>query len=47
MDIAKENGYTVFVIVVEKYHEEQNSHDVPIETIDRMEVNLKNSIKLR
>ena len=40
-------GYQVFVITVEKWHTGLNSHNVPTETMDRMETQLKQSIKLR
>jgi len=40
-------GYQVFVITVEKWHAGLNTHNVPTETMDRMETQLKQSIKLR
>ena len=40
-------GYQVFVITVEKWHTSSNNHNVPVETMDRMESQLKQSIKLR
>lgn len=40
-------GYQVFVITVEKWHTSSNTHNVPVETMDRMESQLKQSIKLR
>lgn len=46
-ELGEKYGYTVFVITVEKWHENSNSHNVPIETLDKMENTLKQTIKLR
>lgn len=45
-DLALSNGYQVFVITVENWHEGQNTHNVPEETLDKMRERLKQSIKL-
>ncbi|NJO65835.1 MAG: hypothetical protein HC836_49525 [Richelia sp. RM2_1_2] len=47
LEIAKEFGYISFVITVENWHGGINSHDVPEVTLERMENQLKNSIKIR
>ena len=36
IDMAKDHGYKVFTIVVEKRHGGKNEHDVPDEIIDKM-----------
>lgn len=46
-DMAERHNYRVFIVVVENHHGSRNMHGVPVETIDRMEENLKKSIKLR
>lgn len=43
---AIENGYKVFVMTVENWHNGVNVHNVPLETIDKMKEQLKSSIKL-
>lgn len=45
-DLALSNGYQVFVITAENWHEGQNTHNVPEETLDKMRERLKQSIKL-
>ena len=40
-------GYKVFVLVVENYHNGQNIHNVPEETLLRQENNIKSTLKLR
>jgi len=48
--LAEKYGYAVFSVVVENRHgnaEETNQHGVPKEILDKMEKNLKNSIKLK
>ena len=43
-ELAKENGYEVFSIIVEKRHENENDHKVPIDKlkmmVDRFEIKL-------
>lgn len=46
-NLAIEHGYMVFVLTVENHHQGKNVHNVPDEVIDKMEQQLKNSIKLR
>jgi len=36
IDMAKDNGYKVFTIVVENRHGGKNEHNVPDEIIDKM-----------
>lgn len=45
--LAELYGYQVFVLVVEKHHDNVNLHGVGEEDLDRMEKDLRNSIKLR
>jgi uridine kinase len=48
LDKAQESGYTVFSLVVEKRFEGgDNGHNVPAETLSKMENNIKSSLKLR
>ena len=44
---AEENGYIVFVLTVENWHNGKDVHNVPDVALDRQEMNLRNSIKLR
>lgn len=44
---AELNGYRVTITIVENYHNNISIHDVPTETIDRMESTMKSYIKLR
>lgn len=46
-EYAKGAGYQVISLVVEKRHENKNSHNVPQETLDRQELNIRNSLKLQ
>ena len=46
-DFAEAHGYIVFVTIVENRHGGTNSHNVPAETLDRMEQSLLSSVKLR
>lgn len=46
VNLAREYGYTVFVMTVENYHRGQNEHGVPPEKIETMKTRLKNSIML-
>lgn len=44
-EMAEKNGYMVFSLIVEKRHEGVNEHNVPEETLDKMEDRFE--IKLR
>lgn len=44
--VALEYGYNVFVLVIENYHEGVNIHNVPVDAIDKMKEQIKNSLKL-
>jgi len=46
LDKAKECGYTTNVVVVENIHGTSNVHNVPEETLQRQENNLRQSIQL-
>lgn len=46
-ELAEESGYIVFSLVIENRHGGVNKHNVPEETLDRMENTIKNNIKLR
>lgn len=45
--IARDHGYTVFSLIVENRHGGVDVHNVPEETLVKMEARLRNSIKLR
>lgn len=45
--LAEEFGYQFISIVVENYHETGNTHGVPEETLQEMEMCLLHSIKLK
>lgn len=45
--LAEESGYQFISIVVENYHETGNTHGVPEETLQEMEMCLLHSIKLK
>jgi predicted kinase len=47
LDLAKEYGYRVVSLIVENRHGNKSIHDVPEETLKKMESKLRNSIKLR
>lgn len=47
IDYAEQNNYTVFSLIVENRHEGKDSHNVPEETLQRQEDNLKGNLKLR
>jgi predicted kinase len=47
LEFAKKYGYQIVSLVVENRHGNSSIHDVPKETLDKMETRLKNSIKLR
>ena len=47
IELAEKYGYQIISLVVENRHDNKSVHDVPDETLDRMEVRLKSSIKLR
>lgn len=44
---AEQIGADVIFLVVEKRHEGENSHGVPVEVIDRHEERIRQSLKLR
>lgn len=46
-NLALEYDYKVFVLVVENWHEGVNTHDVPEESLKRMENSIRSNIKLR
>jgi predicted kinase len=46
-ELAEKYGYQLVSLVVENRHGNRSIHDVPDETLERMETRLKNSIKLR
>lgn len=46
-EYAKGMGYQIISLVVEKRHENKNSHNVPQETLDRQELGIRNSLKLQ
>jgi hypothetical protein len=46
VEYAKCFGYKIFSVIVENRHNGVNTHDVPIETIEKMKNRLMNSIKL-
>ena len=46
MDVAKEHGYIVSVVLVENHHGNKSIHDVPDETLVKMEANLKKDIHI-
>lgn len=46
-DMAEKYGYQLSSIVIENRHGNENIHSVKSDVIDRMEVKLRNSIKLR
>ena len=43
---ALAHGHFFFSLVVERRHDNKNSHNVPDETVARMASNIKNSLKL-
>jgi predicted kinase len=47
IEMAEKYGYRVVSVVVENRHGNKSIHNVPDETMDKMEVRLKSSIKLR
>lgn len=46
-DMAEKYGYTVFHLVIENHHNGKDLHNVPEESLIRMEQKLKTSLKLR
>lgn len=46
-DMAGQHGYKVVSLVVENRHGNKNDHNVPQDTVDKMEQRLRNSIKLQ
>lgn len=47
IELAEKYGYQIVSLIVENRHGNKSIHDVPNETLDRMEVRLKGSLKLR
>jgi len=47
IELAETYGYMIVSVVVENRHGNKSIHDVPTETLDKMEHRLKGSIKLR
>jgi hypothetical protein len=47
IELAEKYGYQIVSLIVENRHGNKSIHDVPDETLERMEVRLKGSIKLR
>jgi predicted kinase len=47
IELAEKYGYQIISLIVENRHGNKSIHDVPDETLERMEVRLKGSIKLR
>ena len=47
IELAEKYGYMVFHLVVENRHGGKDTHNVPEDTLTRMENNIKNSVKLR
>jgi hypothetical protein len=47
IELAGKYGYQITSLVVENRHGNKSIHDVPDETLERMEVRLKGSIKLK
>ena len=43
---AKEFGYTVHVLIVENYHEGLNQHGVPMSTLRKQEIIIKDNMRL-
>lgn len=46
-DRAKEEGRKVFFLVIERRHDNVNSHGVPEEVLENQEKRLRNNLKLR
>lgn len=47
LESGRENGYTVFSLIVENRNNTKNIHNVPEPTLIKQEQKLKNSLKLR
>ena len=47
LDLAEQYDYTVVSLIVENRHGCKNIHNVPIETLNKQEIRLRNSIVLR
>jgi len=47
LDLAEKYGYNVTSLIVENRHGGKDKHNVPEETLQKQERNLRNSIKLR
>ena len=46
-DLAAANNYRTYCVVVENRHSGRDEHDVPAETLMRMEDNIRHNLKLR
>jgi predicted kinase len=46
LDKAEEFGYSIVSLVIENRHGNKNSHNAPLEKIEAMAENIKNSLKL-
>ena len=47
IELAEINDYEVTVMILENRHGNKSVHNVPEETLQRQETNIKNSLKLR
>lgn len=47
LEMGEQNGYTIFVMVLENYHGNKDIHGCPDETLKRQEMLLSDSLKLR
>lgn len=46
-DMTSQHGYRIVSLVVEKRHDNKNNHNVPEDTIEKMELRLRDSMKLK
>ena len=46
-EMGEKAGAKVIFLVIERRHDNVNSHNVPDETLERQEQNIRNSLKLR
>jgi len=44
---GKEAGATIFFLIVERRHNNENNHKIPLEVLEKQENNLRNNLKLR
>lgn len=47
IEMANQYGYRIVSVIVENRHGNKSIHDVPVDTLNKMEIRLKGSIKLR